>query len=250
MDLSKTISFAITACNEYNELRNLLKVLLRNLRGIDEIVILLDEISYTNEVKQLVDSQPNTVKSFKYPLNKNFGNFKNQLNSHCTKDYIFQIDADEVISKQLIYNIVKVINSNNIDLYYLPRLNTIWPLQDIFEYADLMNWNVSYHPNYYRKVPKIEYENIYEHLDKRGFVISENDSSFYHYIPIINYPDYQGRIYKNNKHIKWVGKVHEVIKGHENHFYFPKNKLNYCIYHPKTIHKQKKQNKFYNDILL
>lgn len=244
MDSSKSISFAITVCNEYDELKKLLDVLLKNLRRIDEIVILLDETKYTNEVKRLINSQSNKVRSFKYPLNMDFGNFKNQLNSHCNKDYIFQLDADEIVSKKLIYNVIRVINDNNIDLYFLPRLNSIWPIQQVFEYARRMGWKRSYHNQYYRKFPKKE-NKIYHFLNDRGLVFDEDENAFWHYIPIVNFPDYQGRIYKNNEYIKWHGKVHEIIKGHGTYVYLPKNNINYCLYHPKTIQKQQKQNKFY-----
>ena len=47
----KTISYAITVCNELEELTKLLNFLQTNIRKEDEIVIQYDESSVTDEVK-------------------------------------------------------------------------------------------------------------------------------------------------------------------------------------------------------
>ena len=88
----KTISYAITVCNEIEELTKLLNFLQTNIRKEDEIVIQYDESSVTDEVKDylsLMDSMHDNHKVIGFPLNKDFASFKNNLKSHCSKDYIF-----------------------------------------------------------------------------------------------------------------------------------------------------------------
>jgi hypothetical protein len=68
-----------------------------------------------------------------------------------------------------------------------------------------------------------------------------------HYTPIINWCDYQMRIYKNNPEIKWENKVHEVLGGYKTMSYLPIDE-EWCLLHPKTIERQEKQNKFYSEI--
>ena len=55
----------------------------------------------------------------------------------------------------------------------------------------------------------------------------------------INFPDYQSRIIKNNKNIKWINKVHEQLIGSTRTGKFsPEEK--FCIVHVKSIEKMLK----------
>ena len=86
---------AITVCNEIQEITKLLNFLQLHIRKEDEIVIQYDESSVTDEVMdylKLMDSMHENHKVVGFPLNKDFASFKNNLKSHCTKDYIFQVD--------------------------------------------------------------------------------------------------------------------------------------------------------------
>ena len=62
-----------------------------------------------------------------------------------------------------------------------------------------------------------------------------------------NFPDYQGRIYKNNKSMRWVKPVHEVIQGHKI-----SKKLSaesgFFLDHFKTEFTQKVSSDLYKDI--
>jgi hypothetical protein len=78
-----------------------------------------------------------------------------------------------------------------------------------------------------------------EHIDKWGWRVDDNKR--------VNFPDYQCRILKNVKRIKWKNKVHEVLTGHKIESQLPANK-EFCIYHLKNIERQEKQNEFYNTI--
>lgn len=68
-----------------------------------------------------------------------------------------------------------------------------------------------------------------------------------YFTPIINHPDYQGRIYKRDSNINWSGKVHEKVEGYKTISYLPQDE-EWSLYHPKNIEKQEKQNDFYNKI--
>jgi hypothetical protein len=67
-----------------------------------------------------------------------------------------------------------------------------------------------------------------------------------YYEPIINKPDYQGRIYK--KGLMWEGKVHERIGNVKYYSILPSDEVSYCIEHYKNITKQEQQNSLYNTL--
>lgn len=169
-----SISYAITACNEHAELERLLDHLNDWIREEDEIVIQLDTTA-TEEVKEISFKYPNLVTVTAFPLAGDFAQFKNNLKNYCTKDYIFQIDADENLSQNLILNLPEILEINpEIELYAVPRINTVEGLTQ-------------------------------EHIQKWGWNINESGW--------VNYPDYQTRIFKNIPEIKWINKVHERLVG-------------------------------------
>ena len=168
-----SISYAITACNEHVELERLLSQLTEHIRPEDEIVVQMD-ITATNEVAAIVKKY-DLIKYY-YPLNKDFASFKNNLKGLCTKDYIFQIDADEYLSDQLIENLPQILELNpEIELYCVPRINTVEGLTEA-------------------------------HIKQWGWYVNQDGW--------VNYPDYQNRILKNKPEIHWVNKVHEKIVGY------------------------------------
>jgi hypothetical protein len=169
-----SISYAITACNEHEELERLLDHLNDWIREENEIVIQLDTTA-TEEVKEVAFKYPDITTVTAFPLAGDFAQFKNNLKNYCTKDYIFQIDADENLSQDLILNLPEILKLNpEVDLYAVPRINTVKGLTS-------------------------------EHINKWGWYINEKGW--------INYPDYQTRILKNIPEIKWINKVHERLVG-------------------------------------
>ena len=207
----KTISYAITVCNELEELTKLLNFLQTNIRKEDEIVIQYDESSVTDEVKDyvtLMDSMHDNHKVIGFPLNKDFASFKNNLKSHCSKDYIFQVDADEIPHEFLVEYLGQVLEENPVDIVFVPRVNTVEGLTD-------------------------------SHIQKWGWKVNEKGW--------VNWPDYQTRIYKNTEDVTWMNKVHERITGYDTFSNFPMEE-EWCIYHPKQIDRQEKQNEFYETI--
>ena len=168
-----SISYAITACNEHVELDRLLEQLDRTIQDIDEVVIQLDTTA-TPEVKEVCYKYP-AFTLIQFPLNNDFATFKNNLKSKCNRDYIFQIDADEYLSEELLTYLPAILEDNsNVEMFSVPRINTVEDLTE--QHIKQWGWRV----------------------DERGWV---------------NYPDYQNRIFKNKPEIHWINKVHEKIIG-------------------------------------
>ena len=207
----KTISYAITVHNEIDELTTLLNFLQLHIRKEDEVVIQYDETSVTNEVMEyltLMDSMHNNHIITGFPLNKDFASFKNNLKSHCTKDYIFQVDADEIPHEYLVEYLGEVLETNPVDIVFVPRVNTVDGLTD-------------------------------EHIQKWGWKVDDKGW--------VNFPDYQTRIYRNTEDVTWMNKVHERITGYNTFSNFPAEEQ-WSLYHHKQIDRQEKQNKFYETI--
>jgi glycosyltransferase involved in cell wall biosynthesis len=206
-----SISYAVTVCNEIDELAQLLNFLQLHIREEDEIVIQYDEASVTKDVADylnLINVMHSNHKVVGFSLNNDFASFKNNLKSHCSKDYIFQIDADEIPHEYLIEILGEVLDSNNVDIVFVPRINTVEGLTQ-------------------------------SHIQQWGWNVNETQW--------VNFPDYQTRIYKNTDDVTWMGKVHERITGYNTFSNFPAEEQ-FCLYHHKQIERQEKQNSFYATI--
>ena len=204
------ISYAITVCNELEEITKLIDFLSTKINKEDEIVIQYDSENVTPEVLEYLNIQKIVHNHIivGFPLNKDFASFKNNLKDHCSKDYIFQIDADEIPHEVLIEYLPQLLNDNPVDIIFVSRINTVDGLTQ--QHIDMWKWKV----------------------DDRGWV---------------NFPDYQTRIYKNTNEITWMNKVHERITGYDTFSNFPAEEI-WCLYHPKKIDRQEKQNEFYGTI--
>jgi hypothetical protein len=211
-----TIDIAITVCNEHEELDWLLN-LLHSMREDSNLPffgvnVQGDEGNVTNEVLDVINNYKSLIRRYEeFPLNNDFASFKNNLFNICFRPYILQLDADEIIGEHLIKILHEVVDMDkSLDLVYIPRINTVKGITD----EDIKNWGWR--------------------IQKVGPVDA------------INFPDYQGRFYKNEDYLEWSGNVHERIIGAYNTYKLTPSE-EYCIYHPKTIDKQRQQNKFYND---
>jgi len=199
-----TISYAVTVWNEMEYIQKLLPFLLENKREEDEVVVRWDE-SGPKEVWDYLSSLEG-IKVAKGPFRGDFARWKNNLNSQCSKDYIFQIDADEMLDKHIMRLLPQVLDMNDVELVAIPRINTVKGLTE--EHIKRWGWNV----------------------DEKGWV---------------NFPDYQTRIYKNDPRIRWHGKVHENIIGHTTFASMPAEG-EWCLLHHKEIDRQEKQNEYYS----
>ena len=203
------ISYAITVCNETIEIQRLLGFLLQHKREQDEIVVLFDSKNGTAEVREILKhyAQLKWYTWFESEFQGHFADWKNQLTSYCSGDYIFQIDADEMIDEYVCRLLPQVLETNSVDVIRVPRINTVTGLTA-------------------------------EHIHRWGWQV--NDHGW------INFPDYQGRIYK--KGLQWFGKVHERITSGRIYSLLPTDDENFFITHIKSIVRQEKQNDYYNKI--
>ena len=204
------ISYSILTHNETDSLSELIQFLVKHKDEEDEIVI-LDDFSDNTETKEILDSAVSIyeIKFEQRHLLKDYAGQKNYLTRMCKGSYIVNIDADELPHKQLIKNIKPILETNpTIDLYWVPRVNTVDGLTQ--EHVDKWRWQVN----------------------EKGWV---------------NWPDYQGRIWRNRPNIRWEKPVHEQLVGHNEHTFLPAEE-EFCFYHPKTIDRQEKQNQFYEEI--
>ena len=80
-----SISYAITVCYEYDELKKLVSFLKDKIRENDEIVVTFDRQGGTSEVRDYLSKNENTLKWFQFDFNKDFAELKNFSKS--TKKY-------------------------------------------------------------------------------------------------------------------------------------------------------------------
>lgn len=206
------ISYTTSAFNEDKELDKLLNILSKKISEEDEVVVQLDSEKVTDEVRKVCSIYQEKIpflKVIEFPLNNDFSSFKNNLINHCSKPWIFNIDADEIPTDFLISNLHEVIKSNSdVEMFWVPRWNVVEGITE-------------------------------EHIKRWGWRYDEWGR--------INWPDWQTRIYKNKKEIVWKNKVHERLTGFETYGFLPEEK-DWCLFHNKTIERQETQNSYYNTL--
>ena len=206
------VTYGITVCNEINEITQLVNFLHPRIQSDDEILIQYDEGGVTDDVMgylRIINDLHTNVNVIGFPLNKDFASYKNNLKNHAKGIFIFQIDADELPNEYLITNMHDLLNANlDIDLFFVPRVNTVEGLTD-------------------------------KHIQKWRWNVNENGW--------VNWPDYQWRIWKNKPEIKWRNKVHEVLEGHKTFSALP-SEPEFGLKHPKDIKRQELQNAYYESL--
>jgi GT2 family glycosyltransferase len=217
------ISYGITVYNEYKELDNLLFHLSKHIREEDEVVItqdiskkgdksivqdefyalekILEKYEYGNYFRNL------KVTTFNFK--KDFAELKNYTKEQCSGDYIFHIDADEIPNEILLQQLPQILEINDTDLVWVPRVNIVNGITEF--HMNLWKWRQT----------------------EQGW---------------INFPDYQARIFKNAEHIKWIKPVHEVIDGAQTYSHLPPHE-ELTLKHEKDIKRQEMQNNLYNQII-
>jgi len=254
------VTYAITVCNELHELKRLIEVLnTYSTCDTDEIVILYDSTVEDNggvaqylHNHEYVSTLPVTVVEgvLRNPTTQvpNFADFKNQIFKVATGDYIFQVDADEIPSEALVSNIHDIIKLNRqYDVILVPRVNTVDGITE--KYVRQWGWRVYKLPNYMAKTMRSDLSvGAYNLLSEFQMIQSETDGVVHHYQPIINYPDYQFRLYANSINIRWDGMVHERLIGYAKLGHIPQHQQDYHIYHPKNLQRQIMQNALYETI--
>ena len=219
------ISYGITVYNEHKELDNLLFHLSKHIREEDEIVvtqdtskvgdksIMQDEFYALEKVLEKYEYgtyfQPRQLKVTTFEFRKDFAALKNYTKEQCSGDYIFHIDADEIPNEILLKQLPQILEINETDLVWVPRINIVNGITEF--HMNLWKWRQT----------------------EQGW---------------INFPDYQARIFRNADHIKWIKPVHEVIDGAQTYSHLPPHE-ELTLKHEKDIKRQEMQNKLYDDIL-
>ncbi len=218
-------SEGITVYNEDKELDKLLDHLAKHIREEDEVVITRD-ISKVGDKSIMQDDfyalekvlekyeyntffEPRQLKVNTFDFRKDFSALKNYTKEHCSGDYIFHIDADEIPNEILIQQLSTILEINDTDLVWVPRINIVNGITD---------W----------------------HIKHWGWNQTEQGW--------INFPDYQARIFRNTEDIKWVKPVHEVIDGAKTYSHLPPHE-ELTLKHVKDIQRQEYQNRLYDSIL-
>jgi len=201
------ISYGITVHNEVEELERLLTKLLVSIDEEDEVVICVD--GNDSGVKDVIElySIDSRVIHYGRELENDFAAHKNSVIEKSNGDYIFHIDADEYPNKTLLQQLKQILEMNDVDLVWIPRVNTVNGFTD----EDVQKW---------------------------GWRVNENGW--------VNYPDYQARVFRNRDDIRWTRPLHEYITGCKTYAHLPPHE-ELSLYHPKTKEKQEQQNKFYMD---
>ena len=206
------ISYGITVHNEAEELKRLLEVLHKNIDDSDEVVVCVDgdddAVRFELDVyaKKFYDTYK-PMKVYQRKLDRNFAAQKNSIIENSMGDYVFHIDADEYPNETLLQQLKQILEMNDVDLLWIPRVNTIDGMTD-------------------------------EDIEKWGWRLTEKSW--------VNYPDYQSRVFRNHKDIRWTRPLHEYIAGVKTYSHLPPHE-ELSLYHPKTIEKQTQQNMFYNE---
>jgi glycosyltransferase involved in cell wall biosynthesis len=202
-----TISYAILTHNEGEYIETLLSFLTTHKQDEDEIVI-VDDFSDDELTKSVLDKYKDQI-TLQYRVFDGDATQKNYLNSLCTKDYILQLDADELVSLDFLNMLPNLLELNDtVDLFIMPRINTVDGLTP--EYVQKWKWNVN----------------------EKGW---------------INFPDWQMRLYRNCDWVKWDGLLHSKIEGYKTFINLPQDEL-FCILHPKQLDRQIAQNNLYDKI--
>jgi glycosyltransferase involved in cell wall biosynthesis len=173
------ISVAITVCDEHKELETLLDYLQERALSPDyEIIVQIDEQNHTPEVLHAIIDRG--IKHHFFPLNKDFAAYKNELIKHCSGEYIFQVDADEIPNTELLTMLPSILEANpDVDVYLVPRINTVNGITE--EHIQKWRWRVDKLENYTEEV-ELDLDDPYdkekyELLKKYNLIIEENELS-------------------------------------------------------------------------
>lgn len=201
-----SISFGITVNDEVKEIEMLLESLIPQVEKQDEIIVLQDVTNKNTEVSNILNKYQNKIHLIEAKLDGDFAKFKNNIVTKASKNYLFQIDADELPPEKFVRRLkLFIIEHRKTDVFSIPRINIVKGLTE--EYLQKMGWK----------------------KNRKGY---------------INFPDFQHRIFKLGTNIKWENKVHERLVSFSTIQELPIDE-SFCLLHIKSFERQKKQNEFY-----
>jgi len=203
------LSYAICVCNESKELHSLLSFLVETKDLEDEINVLIDSKNVTPDVELVLAKFSNHISTCSRAFDGDFSAHRNYHTSHCSGDFIFIIDAYEIPQEVLIKGIKKLITDTGGDMFYIPRINIIPGYTE--KWLKTMNFNVN----------------------ELGW---------------INWPDWQGRIFKNADTISWGNKLHERIHGFKKPVQL-NTTPQLALWHIKSVERQNFQDSVYKGLV-
>lgn len=191
------LTYTIQVCNESRELFSLLNFLLKVKDSGDDIQVVVDTNNVTEKVEIVLKHFQDDVTVHRRPFDTFYENSEFHK-SVAQGDYIFHIDADEIPQEFLIKNLKRIIEDTGAEVVWVPRMNIHPGLSS--EYAEQLKFN----------------------MNEAGF---------------INWPDFQGRVYKNCEYIKWSDELHTKLIGTEKNVAL-KPDVQLGMWHIKSIEKQ------------
>jgi glycosyltransferase involved in cell wall biosynthesis len=198
------LSYLITTHNETTSLDKLLSKLVSSLKPNQEIVV-IDDHSTNPDTLAVFEKYQNSIQLRLHRLDNNYGAQKNFGIDSCRGEWIFQLDGDEYPTDALLEHIELLIKQNDVnDVIWLPRCNNFTGVTQ----ADIDMW---------------------------GWRMVEG---------MVNFPDYQSRLYKRKPNIRYKKRLHERVEGYDSYTIIPPQK-EYAIVHEKTIEKQRESNDRY-----
>lgn len=205
-----SFSFLIeTDNNESSNIINLIKSITPQFDPYRDEIVIVDNYSTNKDTNDILNYYQTVdlpyMRICRYHLNNDYSVYKNYMISQCTKHYIFYLCANEYMTSKQIRDICNIVRHNLIvEMFYLPRINIYSQdnQDDVLKYA---------HNNY--------------------LYTSKTDNDMY---IKIDWPDFQGRVFKNLPHIKWYGMVHPYITGEKTYCKLPMEEK-YAILNDKIL---------------
>ena len=191
------ITYSIQVCNESRELYSLLNFLIKVIDEEDNIHIVVDSLHKTDKVDKVIENFKHKISVFERP----FDTFYKNSCYHgevATGDYTFLIDADEMPQEKLIANLKNIITETEAEIFFIPRINIQPGITQ--SYIDHYKFNI-------------------------------NEAGW------INWPDYQGRLYKNCEYVTWTDELHTKLTG-STKIQGIVAKPELALWHIKSIEKQ------------
>ena len=207
-----TICYYIPIKDELEYIKKSIPNILENMKDTDEILVSVDSVKTPQVIHDYLNKL--NINKVVFEWVDDFSELKNLAFSHTSKDWIFLLDADENISPTFINdlnNFLEELQEQHWEGVLVPRINTYTDLED--------------YPTY------IEDNYLQHSVNKEGWFF---------------WPEYQLRIYRNLDHIRYLGKIHESLEGLTKVMTLEPSKT-YAIIHEKTIAKQLKSDKYYEN---
>tara|TARA_R100000005_G_C4996397_1_gene203237 strand:- start:1162 stop:1785 length:624 start_codon:yes stop_codon:yes gene_type:complete len=193
--------------NENESLQKLLEQITKFKAPQDKIYVVRDKNGTNSKTKYIIESYKAAIIAYERPVDRAIHDQKNWLAKQSNTDYLFYLDADELLDERFYMIVHQLVEENDVDVFFLPRTNIVLGLTE--QYRASRGWK----------------------LDEKGRV---------------NWPDVQDRLFRNKKGIHFNPIPHGRLIGHDTFSMLPEEEL-YAIYHEKSMEKQKSDNEWHDN---